>query len=78
MINTTEYSSEEVLEALMKYHKGRVPFDGKGFDARSQQVVGPWTVVTREIPKETAVKPSTKRGWAIVIKLLEWVVRRWA
>lgn len=80
MKNTTEYTSEEVLAALVKYHKGRVPFDDKGFEAipAGFGMDGSWTVVTKERPKETAVKESTKRGWAIVIKLLEWVVRRWA
>ena len=76
MKNTTEYDSAEVMAALMKYHKGRVPFDDKGFIAWPDNV-NPWCVVTEEKVRVSVAKKGMGRVRVLVIKILEWALRRW-
>jgi hypothetical protein len=76
MRNMTTYTSEEVVEALMRYHTSRMPFDGKRFEVWPSgrlEEDGGWTVVTEEKPvvAKVALRDRIKeitlwvRGWVV-------------
>jgi hypothetical protein len=62
MINVTHYPNEEVVTALMAYHKKRMNFDETMFTIEPELRLsedGVWTVITSDIPPEAKIKV----GW---------------
>lgn len=68
MKNVTTYNNEEVVMALMQYHRSRMPFNEKKFKAWPSLALDPdsgsWTVLVEE---KVQVKVNVfKVAWAKV------------
>lgn len=73
----TTYSNAEVVDTLLKYHAGRVPYDPlrfKVWPCLRLESDGSWIVVVEELPPP----PVRGKWWSRWIAVgVEWINRRW-